>query len=381
MGIMNEVRTLENYDHRSEILSSGTKYYVQSSLIPAQRVISTSLFHEGNLLTRQIAEYDGTVSGEPLRALVRRLHDEYRARLMSLLDLRERLKKDVDARAHLRLGEALYKQRFHREAMAEVIRAIKLGLEDASAYSILGNCLLALGDSEKAMRAFQKGLELAPGYADLHNDLGVAHLKLERCREAALSFERALECNRYYQAALLNLAIALALNVVLKQEYELSRDIRARMRRLLELNLQLRPQLDGEEFRAALAAIDSDRHDLVYEKLVAIKRDLDTVATNDLSLELYLILKFRGDELTEEDIDALIERLNIAVESNPGYADIQNDLGVLYAAKCKLFIDKAHESFGRALQTNPSFRKAEKNLKLAGNDRQGIHFLLKALLD
>ena len=378
---MNEVRTVEAYDHRSEILSSGTKYYVQSSLIPAQRVIVTSLFHEGSLLVRQNAPYDGTLSGEPLRAMVRRLHDEYRVRLTSLLDLRERLKKDVDARAHLRLGEALYRQRLFRESMAEVIRAIKLGLEDAGAYSILGNCLLALGDSEKAMRAFQKGLELAPGYADLHNDLGVAHLKLERCREAALAFERALECNRYYQAALLNLAIALALNVALKQDYELSKDLRNRMRRLLELNLQLKPQLDGEDFRAAMTAGDNERYDLVFEKLSAVKRDLDTIAGNDLSLELYLILKFRADELSEGDIDGLIERLGIAIESNPGYADIQNDLGVLYAAKCKIFIDKAHEAFRQSLQTNPSFRKAEKNLKLAGNDRQGIHFLLKALLD
>jgi len=378
---MNEVHTIEGYDHRSEILSSGTKYYVQSSLIPAQRMVVTSLFHEGGMLTRQNASYDGAVAGDALRSLVRRLHDEYRVRLTSLLDLRERLKKDVDAKAHLRLGEALYRQRLYREAMAEVIRAIKLGLEDAGAYSILGNCLLALGDSEKAMRAFQKGLELAPGYADLHNDLGVAHLKLERCKEAAASFERALECNRYYQAALLNLAIALSLNVVLKQDYDLSRDLRNRLRRLLELNLQLKPQLDGDDFRAAMTALDTDRFDLVYEKLSAIKRELDTLASNDLSLELYLILKFRAEELSEEDIDALVERLKIALESNPGYADIQNDLGVLYAAKCKIFIDKAHESFKQALQTNPAFRKAEKNLKLAGNDRQGIHFLLKALLD
>jgi tetratricopeptide (TPR) repeat protein len=379
---MSEVlRAVESYDHRSEILSSGTKYYVQSSLIPSQRVIVTSLFHEGNLLSRRSAPYDGTLAGDALRATVRRLHDEYRARLLSLLDLRERLKKDVDARAHLRLGEALFKQRLYREAMAEVIRSIKLGLEDAGAYSILGNCLLALGDSEKAMRAFQKGLELAPGYADLHNDLGVAHLKLERCREAVASFERALECNRYYQAALLNLAIALALNVVLKQDYELSRDLRNRMRRLMDLNLQLKPQIDGEDFRAAISALDGERYDLMHERLSAIRRELETTATSDLSLEIYLILKFRGDELSEEDIDALVERLFVALESNPGYADIQNDLGVLYAAKCKIFIDKAHEAFRQALQTNPSFRKAERNLKLSGNDRQGIHFLLKALLD
>lgn len=378
---MTEVRTVENYDHRSEVISSGTKYYVQSSLIPAQRMVVTSLFHEGGLLTRQNASYDGALAGEALRALVRRLHDEYRVRLTSLLDLREKLKKDVDAKAHLRLGEALYRQRLYREAMAEVIRSIKLGLEDASAYSILGNCLLSLGDSEKAMRAFQKGLELAPGYADLHNDLGAAHLKLEHCREAVASFERSLECNRYYQSALLNLAIALSLNVMLKQDYDLSRDLRNRMRRLLELNLQLKPQLDGDDFRAAMGALDTERYDLVYEKLSAIKRDVETVGSSDLSLELYLILKFRAEELSEEDIDALIERLKIALESNPGYADIQNDMGVLYAAKCKIFIDKAHESFRLALQTNPSFRKAEKNLKLSGNDRQGIHFLLKALLD
>jgi len=378
---MNEVRTVESYDHRSEVLSSGTKYYVQSSLLPSQRLVVTSLFHEGSLLTRQNSSYDGTVNGEALRSLVRRLHDEYRVRLTSLLDLRERLKKDVDAKAHLRLGEALYRQRLYREAMAEVIRSIKLGLEDAGAYSILGNCLLALGDSEKAMRAFQKGLELAPGYADLHNDLGVAHLKLERCKEAAASFERALECNRYYQTALLNLAIALSQNVVLKQDYDLSKDLRQRLRRLLELNLQLKPQLEGDDFRAAMNALDTEHYELVYEKLTAIKRDLDTIASNDLSLELYLILKFRAEELSEEDIDALLERLKIALESNPGYADIQNDMGVLYAAKCKIFIDKAHESFRQALQMNPAFRKAEKNLKLSGNDRQGIHFLLKALLD
>jgi tetratricopeptide (TPR) repeat protein len=98
-------------------------------------------------------------------------------------------------------------------------------------------------------------------------------------------------------------------------------------------------------------------------------------------LEIYLILKFRAEELSEGDIDGLIDRLRAALEANPSYADIQNDLGVLYAAKCKIMIDKAHEAFGQALRRNPAFKKAEKNLKLAGNDRQGIHFLLKALLD
>jgi len=373
--------SIDAYDHKSEIDSSGTRYYVQSSLVPAQRTVVTSLFHEGTLLARQSERYDSTLAPEALRTLVRRAHDVYRLRLESLVDLRERLKKDVDGRAHLKLGEALYRQKLFREAMAEVIRSIKLGLEDASGYAILGNCLLSLGDLDKAMRSFQKGIDLAPGYADLHNDLGRAYLKLEKCKDAVTEFDRALELNRYYQTALLNLAIALSLNVMLKQDYDLSRDLRGRMKRILDLNLQLKPQLDTEEFREARRAAETDRYDAVYENLVRIRDELETVATPDLSLEIYLILKFRADELSEQDIDVLIDRLRTALDANPGYADIQNDLGVLYAAKCKIMIDKAHEAFGQALKRNPAFKKAEKNLKLAGNDRQGIHFLLKALLD
>jgi tetratricopeptide (TPR) repeat protein len=372
---------MESYDHRSEIQSSGTRYLIQASLVPAQRTVVASLFHEGALLSRHTDHYDEELGPDAMRALVRRAHDEYRLRLTSLLELRDRLKKDVDGRAHLKLGEALYGERMFREAMAETIRSIKLGLEDAGGYSILGNCLLAVGDVEKAVRAFQKGLELAPAYADLHNDLGVAYLKSDRCRDAAGCFERALEINRYYQKALMNLALALTRNIVLKQDYDLSRELRPRLRRILELNLQLKPQLEGEDFREAMRALEIERYDTVHERLAKIKEDLDTTAATDLSLEIYLILKFRSDELNEAEIDGLIRRLQSELEANPGFADIHNDLGVLYAAKCKILVDKAHEAFRQALARNPDFKKAEKNLKLAANDRQGIHFLLKALLD
>lgn len=207
---------MEGYDHRSEIQSSGTRYLIQSSFVPAQRTVVTSLFHEGALLSRLTERPNGELNPDTVRVLVRRAHDGYRLRLTSLLDLRDRLKKGVDGRAHLRLGQALFGERLYREAMAETIRSIKLGLEDAAGYSILGNCLLSIGDGEKAVRAFQRGLELAPAYADLHNDLGVAYLKTDRCRDAVACFERALEINRYYQGALMNLAIALTRNVVLK---------------------------------------------------------------------------------------------------------------------------------------------------------------------
>ena len=370
-----------NYEFRSEIASGGTKYYIQSNLVQARRTIVTSLFHEGQLLSKQSELYDSALNKDDLRSLVRRLHEERKSRITSLLEIRTSLRKTSDSRAHLRLGEAFYKQKLYNEAMAEVIRSIKLGLETSQAYSILGNCLLSVGDHDKALKSFQKGLEISPEYPDLHNDLGQTYLELERCRDAITSFEKSLELNKYYQSAFLNLAMALSLNVKLKQDYELSLNLKPRIRKILEMNVQLRPMLDTDEFRAAMAAVDAEQYDVVYEKLLAIKQELSQVAESDLSLELYLILKFRSHELTEEEIDRSIERLKMELEANPGFADLQNDLGILYATKCKVFIDKAHEAFHGAMSINKNYRRAEKNLKLTANDRQGIHFLLRALLD
>lgn len=378
---LNGANTMDSYELRSEVHSGGNRYYIQSNVVPAQQAVVTSLFHEGDLVSKQQEHYDSSRSIDEVRALVKRLHEERRRRIVSLLEIRDALKKDVDGKSHLKLGEALYRQKLYKEAMAEVIRSIKLGHEDSGGYSILGNCLLALGDRDKALKSFQKGIDLSPEYPDLYNDLGKTYLEVDRCRESVEAFEKAIELNKYYQAAFLNLAVALTRNVVLKQDYELSRGLRERMDKILQMCIQLRPALDTEEFRAAREAARQERFDVVYEKLTSILADQEKLAETDLSLELYLMLKFRSDSLGDEEIDRYIEQVETALEANPGYADLQNDLGILYAAKCKHFIDKAHDSFKAALGINRDFKKAEKNLKLAANDRRGIHFLLRALLD
>ena len=154
--------------------------------------------------------------------------------------------------------------------------------------------------------------------------------------------------------------------------------------RLLELFarvIQLKPSFDTPIFRQAVEEAKEKRYNAVYDTLSNIQDENRKLKTNNLSLDLYLILKFNSNTLTVEDIDRFIERTQRALLKNPNFADLQNDLGILYTANCKLFIDKANASFSEALKINRDFKKAEKNLRLSDNDRQGIHLLLKALLD
>ncbi len=372
---------VQSYELSSEILAKGHKYYVQTTLISSQNRVVTSLFHEGNLLSKQVESYDPLSSSEAVLSLARRCHEERKSRISSLLEVSTKLSKMEDARAHLKLGEALYHQYLLKEAMAEVVRAIKLGVKDSTAFSILGNCLLDLGDHDRALRAFQHGLEISPKYPDLHNDLGRTYLGLKRCRNAVNEFEKAIDLNKYYVEAYMNLAMALCLNVIEKDDFELSKELPSRLVKILQMVVQLKPSLDVAEFNEALAAAKDGQYDKVWEILSKIQEESSKFITDNLSLDLYLILKFDSENLTEEDIDRYIDKTQRALEANPNFADLRNDLGVLYTAKCKLFIDKANLSFKEALKINKDFKKAEKNLKLSENDRQGIHLLLRALLD
>ncbi len=372
---------MENYELSSEVLAKGHKYYLQATLVSSQNSIVTSLFHEGSLLSKEVEKYDPSSTSGEIQILVRKCHDERKSRIQSLLEISAKLSRMEDAKAHLRLGEALYQQCLLKEAMSEVIRAIKLGANDSIAFSILGNCLLTLRDYERAVRAFEHGLKISPNYPDLHNDLGRAYLATKQCKNAVREFERAINLNNYYVDAILNNAIALCANVIEKEDFDLSRDLPGKLVQKLERVVQLKPSLESTAFQRALEAAKSEQYDTVWKVLTGLQEDSLKLKSNNLSLDLYLILKFDSENLTEEDIDRYIEKTQRALEINPNYADLQNDLGVLYTAKCKLFIDKANSSFQEALKINRDFRKAEKNLKLSENDKQGIHFLLKALLD
>ena len=379
---MGTIETMESYDLRNEIDANGQKYYIQTHLVASQRTIVCSLFHEGTMLSKQVDAFAESLTNDDVRTLVRQVHEEKQARIQSLLAIKDKLSPTEDGRAHLKLSEALFNQSLYRESMAEVVRAVKLGVTDSKAYSILGNSLLELGDSDKAIKAFLKGLDISPTYPDLHNDLGRGYLKTRRCRDAVKSFERAAELNKYYYDAYMNLAIALCLNVVEKDDFELSRGLNERLKTIMAKLLQLRPMLDNDDFKRAQRAVETKEYDVAYDILTRLHEDASkTTSNNHLSLDLYLILKFNSENLTEADIDRYIERTRRALDANPGYADLQNNLGILYTAKCKLYIDKAKGAFQTSLALNENFKKAEKNLKLTENDGQGIHLLLRALLD
>ena len=370
-----------SFELREEIDHSGVKYFLQTSFLPNREQIESSFFKNGILFDTVVAKADGSMPENRLKELSRDVHLENKRKFLFLLNVRDRIKDSINPKPHLRLGRALFKRRLYAEAIKEAQLAITKGDKSSLPLIVIGESFYGMGEYKKAFSALEEGVKLDPEYPDLHNLMGLIYIIEKKCSKAIDSFTRAITLNLYYGAPYFNLARVYLLNTIVKEDYELSKDLETKFKTNIDKASQLCPFIQGDKLEEARVLFGEQRYKETLELLDGITESAKQDGVEDIFLELYLSVLHNGELLSEDDIERFLERVGQIIDQNPSYADGYNSLGILYTAKCKIFMDKASEAFTKALEINSKYKKAQKNLRLAENDRQGIFILLKALLD
>ena len=104
------------------------------------------------------------------------------------------------------LAGTLIGQRKVVDAIAAFRRIIELRPGFAEAHCDLGNALAESGQIEEAIESFRKAIELKSDFAEAHNMLGMALKAIDRLDEAAVSYRRAIELKPGFIPAYNNLA-------------------------------------------------------------------------------------------------------------------------------------------------------------------------------
>jgi tetratricopeptide (TPR) repeat protein len=370
-----------SFDLREEIDHGGKKYFLQTSLLQKKGIIQSSFFRDGVLFDTVQTPIDGTRAPDDARRATKEAHLENKRKFMLVLEVGERIRSSEDPKPHLKIAQALFKRHLYQEAVHEAARSIKKGAKDSLSSMLIGESYYEMGDFEKAFEATRAGIEFTPDYPDMHNLLGKIYLRQQRCAPAIESFKRAIELKNYYGEPNLDHARAYLLNTIVKEDYELSRDLDANFLGNLERAEQLDTFLAHDRLEEARALFKEKDYDGAYAALDSAKQPSMRGGIDDIILDLYLMLLYDGEEFQEGDIEKHLDRVREIVDQNPTFADGYNSLGILYTAKCKIYMDRASTAFRKALEINTSYQKAQKNLRLSENDRQGIFILLKALLD
>ena len=372
---------MSSFELREEIDHGGRKYFLQTSLLSEKGLIQSSFFKDGVLFDTMQLSTDGKASPDELKKAAKEVHIENKRKFLVVLNVSERVSSSDDPRPHLRIAQALFKRRLYQEALEEAKKSIDKGNKDSLPYMLIGESHYEMGNLDKAFEATAAGIDINPKYPDIHNLLGRIYLKRQKCKLAIECFNRAIGLNLYYGEPYFNLARAFLLNTIVKEDYELSKELDGAFMSNLERAAQLDPFLAGDSLEGAKKSFREKDYLGTYEALDVAKRKSIRGGVEDIILDLYMMLLYDGEDLKEEEIEKYLNRVREIVDQNPTFADGYNSLGILHTAKCKIYMDRASKAFRKALEINSNYQKAKKNLRLSENDRQGIFILLKALLD
>jgi len=372
----------ENFELREEVKRGSDKYFLHTTFHRDGNRVNTRYYKDGKCFNTEERSFEsGAVSEDQAVSLAKSFHNKNRDNFALLLDTREKLRDSQRSSEHIKMARALYLKNLFAEAIEEAGIAIDKGEEGAEPYKIIADAYFGLERLEEAMDAVDKGLALTDGYPDLYNLRGKIYYRRDQCRSAMEAFNKAIELNCYYGEPYLNILRTYARNSLIKQDYELSRDMKKGFENYLDKAASLNP---GFNAGAAGAIKKMNREEDFEGILEQLKVDRSKPAHRDVDdtvVSLYITILRSGTDIEEEEIDHYLKRIEKLINQNPNYPDLFNSLGVLYVAKSRIIMDKASEAFSHALEINTDYEKAKRNIRLSENERQGIFILLKALLD
>ena len=218
----------------------------------------------------------------------------------------------------------------------------------------------------EAIEVFNQGIEKNDQFADLHNNLGYAYFELGEYGKAVAKLNDALSINPDYAEAHFNLGQVLLKVLQEGIEDEQLPDPETSKKQALEHLMtaaELMPPKNLKHFDKIYEYIGDDQFAPAFDLLDAIKASSHERFKVDFENEFYLKFMFGGRGKDDEFILQYTNDLLEAIEEYPKYADLRNNLGIVYLIQCRNLFLKALDEFRQAIKINPSFKKAEKNLE------------------
>lgn len=249
------------------------------------------------------------------------------------------------------LGSLYAHQEQWQKSIAYYQKAIDLKDDFAGVYRNLAKVWTKLGEEDKALECKFHALSLEPEKAtDLdHYELGNQVSQQGRLEEAIICYRNAILLNPQFIKAYLNLAEAL------EQRGEWQ-EAGAYYRQVLHLTnaaeTENLPQLKGSKTVENLLSGDRERKQLMPAATGTIIPDRTTVPhTEEVSA---------NDRSSPSSIDKAIQQSALLAGLQPESAEIQADLGSLYARKQDW--SKAIACYQKAIVLNPDFAGTYRNL-------------------
>ena len=372
---------MDVFEFATPIKSKGREYMLTTKNIPATHKLIMTLQLAENIVNTQEIFYSINLSYEELSLKVKTWHEEKVKALQDLIRLSQETEKSSDLEVKYKLGLAFFNKGMLKEAILELKRALSMANEKASILNSLG-LVLALDDRlSESIVILQQAKDLKPTYPDIHNNLGMAYLRVGNYPEAQASFEQALKLNPSYAQASFNLALTLVTQLAFKAEAKQNKSILSKIDQHMAMAIEFDKDFNNEPYRLAKKYLSDNQFAEAREALEEARNLLVWRKRNEDYYEFYLRLKYSEKGVTQKATEQYIAKIEEVLKKYPAYEDIHNDLGIAYLIQCKFLFNKAINEFNQALDINPKYEQAIRNIKLVENEGKGFILLIRAMLN
>ena len=362
----------------SKLRGMGKEFFLQSSGDPKNGRGSCILFEDGNPV--DVFEFKLPENPKQASGVIDEYHRLRQDRFQRLSDLYSELADETEPPILEKLAVSLIEQRLHEEAAKVLERAVKQASQNSRLLNLLGLTYMELENFDKARDNFSRIVDINGDYPDYHNNLGKALLKMGECFKAYKSFEQAIKLNVYFAEAYYNMAMAVILNGIKKEDYNLAQNLEDNATSLLAKSVGFNPSFKNRFLQNGLDALENKDLERAF---IELSKGYESATDGKFPKKTYnfhLEYLFQNENLREDTVVRHIKKLTKQLESHPNYPDLYNELGMAYTVLAQFHSDRAIEAFQKALKLNPEYKIAMKNLKLTQNELKGLKTLLRAIL-
>jgi tetratricopeptide (TPR) repeat protein len=368
----------------------GRKFHFQTATITGKGKIRCEIFESGRVLSSTEVDFDrrkgerSDAVEERLREVVESLHDEMISEVELLFKIADKVAKLKHSPSNVKVGILFLQNNMIDDAIKQFKKAIEFDPGYADAYNNLAMTYMKIGNFKDAIKTYEEVINRNGQYTDTFNNYGLALLMDERIADAQEQFKHALRLNRDYLEAHYNMALMYLKSTIDPSEQLKSPPRSVRIQRAVE-HLEKIKSHEIKVFNVLLGKLNKNlNNNKIKEAVQTLEENRSKVfptnVSNLISTNFYLKFMYGGKGLDGETIKRFEHRLHLALEDNPDYADIWNNLGVIHLIQCRNLFLQALTEFNKALDLNPDFEKAIKNKKLVENDGKEFLILLRAIL-
>jgi tetratricopeptide (TPR) repeat protein len=354
-------------------------YHIESYAKPKHFKVISQTYKSGKILNVNEKEYDQQITEKDMLRLIQTTHNHQIKELCYLLQIAENVQEQLRANAFNKIGILFLKKGFYKEAKKSFESAIKADDSLTDAHRNLGTVYKKLGDPDRAIAQLTRALYLAPNNADYYLDLALAYLEKDMYEEAFTELKKAINLNEDYADAYFNLGLLILKEKVVKRKKAAQYEINSAKLYFKNASI-LDERYQDKTYRAAFNQLWKDNYVDALKLFEQFLVDMRRIDVHEFIADFELFSKLSGLKDTPITVEEYVDLMNSKIEKYPRYPDLRNALGKAYLIKVRALFNAARQQFKKALEINPDYHEARKNLELLENEMKGFILFLRAIL-